>query len=415
MRIQANIQLIVMSCALLFLTHFLTAQRIITNSTGEKIVMYPDGSWRMAEPGDSVLYQKQDAVLSSPLENLSGKAAFLPEDELLKQWNDLYFNIRAHEKKVQGEFRAATNAQFKANEQYSNAVNNPGESKERIRALKGEYKKSIARLKAAKTKQKAIERVAQEAKTIANLPQQTLQKKMTKLWLRFNKYLQTYEPHQSQPEPIMKDQHTVKSADPPGDKKDPVIPKQKSDTNNTALRLPPGNMSKPYRSEPFKCKFIIDTTDGVTGRRKLELAPSLLFTHTDPDLRPYFKEKELITCYGRFSKIDAYVYLTIDFQISSSHAQGNFGSLEQGSLLRLKLLDGEYVSLYNVKADRGRIDPYSGYTIFTGQYALGKNEIKTLMDSELDKVRILWSTGYEDYDVFKVNFFIDHLKCLEER
>ena len=160
--------------------------------------------------------------------------------------------------------------------------------------------------------------------------------------------------------------------------------------------------------------LIKDTVDEATGSKHIVLKPDLIFTHTDPDLRPYFKNKELITCYGRLSRIDAYVYFTIDFQIASSHSQSNFGGLESGSLLRLRLLNGKYISLSNIKSDRGHIDHYSGNTVFTGQFALGKDEMKMLAGSPLDKIRILWGTGYEDYDVYKIDFFIDQIKCLQE-
>jgi len=181
------------------------------------------------------------------------------------------------------------------------------------------------------------------------------------------------------------------------------------------MNLPSPIHSVPYKSEPFHCRVEMDTIDEITKNRRIVLAPGLIFTHTDPDLRPFFKNKELITCYGKLSKVGAYVYLEIDFQIASSHSQSNFGSLQKDSLLRLKLLNGEYVSLYNFKSDRGHIDPYSGHTIFNGQYVLGKDEIKMLQSSELDKIRILWSTGYEDYDVYKVDFFKDQLNCLLNR
>ena len=77
-------------------------------------------------------------------------------------------------------------------------------------------------------------------------------------------------------------------------------------------------------------------------------------------------------CRGRLSKIGPFIYLDIEFQIASSHSQSNFGSLPTGSLLRFQLMNEETVSLYNVKMNTGRIDPYSGHTIFTAQYALGK-------------------------------------------
>jgi hypothetical protein len=159
--------------------------------------------------------------------------------------------------------------------------------------------------------------------------------------------------------------------------------------------------------------LIKDTVDKSHRSNTSVLKPGDLCTHPT-DLRPYFKNKELITCYGRLSRIDAYVYFTIDFQIASSHSQSNFGGLESGSLLRLRLLNGKYISHSNIKSDRGHIDHYSGNTVFTGQFALGKDEMKMLAASPLDKIRILWGTGYEDYDVYKIDFFIDQIKCLQE-
>jgi hypothetical protein len=180
-------------------------------------------------------------------------------------------------------------------------------------------------------------------------------------------------------------------------------------------KRPPAMEQGPYMAEPYACRFDTDTIDMTIGIKRLEIHPEVLFTYTDPDLRPFFKNKDLITCRARLSKIGPYTYLSVEFQIASSHSQSNFGSLAEGSLLRFRLMDGEYVSLYNLKAHNGRIDPYSGYTIFTGQYALGKSELKKLTSTEADKMRVMWSTGYEDYDIYKVDLLIDQLNCLEFR
>jgi hypothetical protein len=139
----------------------------------------------------------------------------------------------------------------------------------------------------------------------------------------------------------------------------------------------------------------------------------LLFTYTEPELRPYFKGKDLMKCRGRLSKLGPYIYLDIEFQIASSHSQSNFGSLPTGSLLRFQLMNEETVSLYNLKVNTGRIDPYSGHTIFTAQYALGKKEMNALKKSPLNKMRVMWSTGFEDYDVYYMDFLINQINCLE--
>lgn len=409
-------QIIVGFSLVFLLAYQAEAQRIIINSNGDRIVMYPDGSWRAVEAGDSVLLrqnlQKSESLNEaavSPQTSYQRNPAEIQE-YILKQWNELHFHIKAQEKKVQGEFRAATNAKFKADEQLNNAMANKGLMEpDKLAALQEEYDASIKRLKEAKLNQSAIGKLMDLSKSIGGLKPEAIAGKLNGLRSRYNIYLANFEPGKAVPKTNTPVQNTNVVATRPDNS-------EKSKDNNTSATVSNLPISEKtgatYRSEPFHCEVRSDTVDEATSRRRIILEPGLLFTHTDPDLRPYFKNKELITCYGELSKIDAYVYFTIEFQIASSHSQSNFGMLSNGSLLRLKLLSGEYVSLYNIKADRGRIDPYSGHTIFTGQYALGKDEIRMLQSSELDKVRILWSTGYEDYDVYKIDFFKDRLACL---
>ncbi len=405
------------------------AQRIIVTGNGDRIVMYPDGSWRMAETGDSVLLrqnlQKSETLglNNESTDQSQSRSVGEQEEYILRQWNELHFKIKAQEKKVQNEFRAATNAQFSTNELLQNAEANKNLMEpDRLAALSEDYERSIRNLRQAKLNQKTIQKIGDMSKKLAGMSPSRIESKLNPLRSKFNLFLATYDPAKSVFIPDKRESKTkssvLKSSDLSNSKsesEDINVSKNKISDQNLAGSILRHTISSGYTSEPFRCKIQSDTVDEATGRRRIELAPGLIFTHTDPDLRPYFKNKELITCYGKLSKIDAYIYLLINFQIASSHSQSNFGSLQNGSLLRLLLLNGEYVSLYNLKTDRGHIDPYSGYTIFTGQYALGKDETKKLLESELDKIRILWSTGYEDYDVYKVDFFIDQINCLQSR
>lgn len=408
------------------LAQFCFSQRVIVNSNGERIIMFPDGSWRLAEAGDSILIRKNlQKSETLGLENESMNPAQVRtsgeyDDYILRQWNELHFNIKATEKKIQNEFRAATNAQFSAAEIYHNAEANKSMiDPVRLATITENYEKSIKQLKQAKVNQQSIKKLLDQSKKLASVAPAKMEPRLNSLKSKYNLFMSKYTgaPVEENVKEI-KSKKTKEKTQKPFVKPDKRVKNpvdEKSNGKVTSNDLPPHARIKTYKSDPFDCDVRTDTVDETTGRRKIELAPALFFTHTDPDLRPYFKDKELITCYAKMSKSDAYVYLTIDFQIASSHSQSNFGSLSNGSLLRFRLLNGEFVSLYNLRADRGRIDPYSGHTIFTGLYALGKEEIKMLQQNQLDKVRILWSTGYEDYDIYKVDFMIDHLNCLLSR
>jgi hypothetical protein len=333
---------------------------------------------------------------------------------LIRRGHALRSTITSQEKKVQNEFRIATNAQFKAAEMVRAAEANKEVIEEnRMKVLEAAYEASITTLRNAKLNQKAIKKLSSEANALVENPLQITTRKLDQLQTKYNLYLSHYEPNATGRLPETKDYPTP--AEPrPG----PVTPDKPSKENTTTslpaiLSHPRTLESVPYERQPYACDPVVDSIDEASKRKLVALGPEIMFTHTDPDLRPFLKDRELITCTGNAWKIGPYTYLNVEFHISSSHSQSNFGALANGSLFRLKLLNGDYVSLYNLKSDKGHIDAYTGNTVFSGQYALGKDEIKKLRSSELDKIRVLWGTGYEDYDVYNVDFFFNQLDCLQ--
>ena len=425
-----NSLIIIFSGILILLSSHADAQRVIVNGNGERIIMFPDGSWRLAEAGDSVLINQNLSKSETAgrnnefIDQVRQRTKAEEEEYAFRQWNELHFKIKSLEKKIQNEFRSATNAHFSAAELYYNAEANKSMIEpDRLAVITENYEQSIRDLKRAKQNQTAIKKLFEQSKKLASIQPEKMAGKVAKLNSRFKVFMTGYDPQY-----IIKKEEPLKNKLKGREKIDDNANKKETDRIRKEISAPTSSSApaavggmpahlqpKPYVSEPFHCDVKIDILDESTGRKRVELEPGLIFTHTDPDLRPFFKKRELITCNGQLSRIDAYVYLIIEFKIASSHAQSNFGSLQDGSLLRLRLLNNENVSLYNLRTDQGRIDPYSGDTVFIGQYSLGKDEIKMLLSSELDKVRILWSTGYEDYDVYNVDFFIDRLNCLMNR
>ena len=422
-----RIMRLILAAGLCFVMHLaIQGQQIIVNSNGDKIIMYPDGSWRALDAQDSLLLkqnlQKSETGLDDGQDNYESSRNKAEEQNfLIRQAQELKVIILEEEKKVQNEFRLATNAQFKAGEYLHNAeANKDLIEPERIEALSQDYDMAVKELRDAKEKQQEIKKLSADVISLTSAPENITKKKLDQLKSKYNLFLTHYE-HTAVPfAPYPKSYSPVaeKHAAPQKEMTTATAANASTKTNtkekgNSAF-LPPGSRTRDYHAQPYNCKIRIDTIDLDSKRRQVQVAPSMIFTHTDPDLRPYFKDKELITCKGSLVKIGTYVYLNIDFQIGSSHSQNNFGALQKESLLRFKLLNGDYVSLYNIKADRGHIDPYSGNIVFSGQYALGKDEIRKLNSSALDKIRVLWATGYEDYDVYFIEFFKNQLNCLEE-
>jgi len=163
------------------------------------------------------------------------------------------------------------------------------------------------------------------------------------------------------------------------------------------------------------CALAFDDVDEFTGKRRWEMPKEVFFTHTSDRLRPFFKEKSHITVEGFLSGTSGgSFYLNLTMTVLSEFAQREFGVLEKGSVVSLKLINGNNIKLFNTKTSTGTLNKVEKSVVYQGQYLLQSDEMKSLKKSEVDKVRIVWGTGYEDYENYHLDFLIDQINCLEQ-
>lgn len=166
----------------------------------------------------------------------------------------------------------------------------------------------------------------------------------------------------------------------------------------------------------YQCQFAFNGIDAFTNKLKKELQQELFFSFTDERLKPYLKDRDYVTCYGFLTSISGgFRYLTLVFAIASKNATREYGYIKNGSLLNLKLLDGQTVSLFSQSENQGIPDPKTGDMVYKVRYPVDFQKEKTLLKSGIDRVRVVWSTGYEDYEVYNVDFFINQLNCLNSK
>lgn len=163
------------------------------------------------------------------------------------------------------------------------------------------------------------------------------------------------------------------------------------------------------------CEFAYDGFDEFSGKQRKELEKTVLFAHTNDRLKPIFREKDHIYCEAGLSSIAGISVLDVEITIASEMAQREFGALDKGSYLTVKLINGSTVQLVNKRTDIGVVDKFNRSVKYVGRYVLSKDHEKLLMKSEIDKVRIIWGTGYEDYEVYEMDFFRDQLSCLKAK
>jgi len=164
------------------------------------------------------------------------------------------------------------------------------------------------------------------------------------------------------------------------------------------------------------CTFAYEGIDDFSGEPKKELVAETFFTYTHPQLKVHLKGKEYLVATGSLSSVaGGFRFLSLTFRISSTNAAKEYGYLAERSLLNLKLLSGETLSLYSQNRAAGRVDSKTNETVYKVRYPIDHQNVKTLLKSEVDKVRVVWSTGYEDYEVFNIDFLSRQLSCLTSK
>ena len=163
------------------------------------------------------------------------------------------------------------------------------------------------------------------------------------------------------------------------------------------------------------CNLAFDGMDSFTGKKKQETTPITLFAHTDDFMRTAMKDKDFVICTATATRIEGsrIVYLNLIMTIQTKEAQRTFGFLDRGALIIFRLINGKRISLATNKTDIGVVDVEKGTTTFRAQLAI--SEAVELTQSELDVIRVSWSVGYEDYEIYDMDVLRNLFKCLDKK
>ena len=162
------------------------------------------------------------------------------------------------------------------------------------------------------------------------------------------------------------------------------------------------------------CEYTYDDFDEQLKAKRREVAKAFLFGFSQEKMKPYFKAEDFLTCEAHLSKVKKKTYLTLDIRIRSKEAKKTYGMLRLNETIRMQTINGKKVYLKNLISDSGTIEAYSGHTLYQGVYELSKDDINILKKEYLDNIGIVWSSGYEEYPIFEVDFIINQLSCLNK-
>ena len=218
--------------------------------------------------------------------------------------------------------------------------------------------------------------------------------------------------------PVLSDEIITSQAD------DPVVFTKSTTTNNEVLTSKQAlkaekdlrTMTNVYINPPARtCPNRTVRFNEFTGKKVVMLNQELFFTKTPDQMKILLKDREYFTCTGGLSNTGGLTYLELEIVIASTSAEKAYGIIEKGSKLSLKMIDGYTISLSAAKSTPGEVNVLEKTVTYKPRYFLDKSLLKSLEKSELDQARLVWMTGYEDYEIFDVDFLSHQIGCLKAK
>jgi hypothetical protein len=366
-----------------FSSHCLQAQVIRQNEKGEKIIVYPDGSWRyFNQTGggkDYPVYQAQVLPFEQPV--------MLTEEDARKIANRQAQLAREAASIAQARAEKATEQRLKLEAEMRQVNRSDAEAlrhlQVRLEASKRTESESLAEVGLAKTELTTAEELTHKGDILSIFKKAQAERDQ-----------KVYAPNANA---LSVDLFAS------------VLPST-SYYDDFARANPYGKLPV-----PAPCRFAFEGKDPNNGRTRRDLESQQLFSFTDEKLKLFLKDKEYLSCKGFLSSVDGgFRVLTLEFSFSSPNAREAYGFIEKGSILTIRLLNGGFINLQSGSMDRGSFDTQSHTLVYRVTYNISADQLGFLEKNEVDKIRVFWSSGYEEYEVYQMDFFMRQLKCLDK-
>ncbi|MEM8583753.1 MAG: hypothetical protein AAGF87_05760 [Bacteroidota bacterium] len=160
------------------------------------------------------------------------------------------------------------------------------------------------------------------------------------------------------------------------------------------------------------CALAYEGVDEDSGDYVRLTRSERFFSHTDPSLRPYLEGREYLECHAHIYQVRGFHYLQLEVVFANPNAMTTYGFLPENSVLSLHLLDGHHVNLRAAQAANGSWDAAKGLLSYQVSFPIDRAVVNQLRQSELDFIRLYWSSGFEEYDIYQVSLIQQMLACV---
>lgn len=370
-------------------------QKILTTDSGQRILLVDDGSWRIVDESESVDGES------------SGSGTSLESFKSPKQGK---YPVTADEREnIQN---LLTN--FLSDE--AQLIVNIEMAKRKLRQLKEE--KSLAK-KEKESSEKIKTQITQTKESIEN--DEKFYKTTSELIELSNELLEGKIKNKEKAFAALgTDMQSIKSinsgmggasTDDLKEETQDLIAEPKA----VAIKYPTSfSIEDDAQSDNLDCEIVFDGYDDEIGSDRKEVKSAPFFSYSQEKMKPYFKTEDYLNCEGNISKVGKDYYLTLKIRIRSKDANKTYGMMRSDENLKIQLINGRSVYGKSINNDSGQIESYTGHTLYTGIFQLNKGDINQLKNNFLDNIGIIWSSGYEEYNIFNVDFLINQIECLNK-
>ncbi len=350
----------------------LISQRSLTTTSGQKIILHVDGTW---EKDIKALSEDTSGMLITAFNPLTApKVEKYEIDEKHKLATSLLFDkARANEinnlvsieslnKQISGKELELSQAKLNKNKSVIKTVDTEiDDLKSKLKELNNEYSISTSQIQ-------AVEKLKEYTASSRVGKMKSLAKDLN---IDINAYI--------------------------------------SDDKLTSSSSKPENVKGDEKN--VGCDLMKDEMNGKS--RVIQTEYALLFDYTPEKLKTYFKTNNLLKTNVSIRKEGRDFFLHLQISIMSKDAAKNYGFIAEGSLMKIFLVNGRNIALHSGVRSSSRIENYTGNTIYDVFYPINKDAMNNLVKFPLDTVGIMWSSGFEKYEIYQVDILMNQLNCLK--
>jgi hypothetical protein len=162
------------------------------------------------------------------------------------------------------------------------------------------------------------------------------------------------------------------------------------------------------------CSITFNGMDESLDQKRIEHGPQHLFGHTSEKLKHVLKKKNFLNCNAYLTLLDGDFYLNLDLELATKDASKSYGYIDKNDLVKLTFINGENFIANSIYKAEGKLEQYSGHTKYEAVYRLQDINMELIKDLELDKLAIIWSSGYEEYPVYEIDLLQRQLECIKK-